>query len=155
MEVVEGRWFHFRARGHPNVTALHRTTLEITKENWLTKRGDCIVGVSSEASVADLPSWLKDAIRGGATVVVVLCAGDVCDSVVGRGDPGLELSDPRRMILRRSTYKEPATLMISSSKAAGDLDRRLVSRLSSGAQLDVFVTALPRQSSPAHGIASV
>ena len=155
METIEGRWLHFKARGHPNVTAAHRTTLEITKDDWLTERGDCIVGVSSEASTADLPSWLKDAIRGGATVIVVLCAGGICDSVVGRGDPGLELSDPRRMIVRRSTYKEPATLMISSSKAARDLDRRLVSQLSAGAQLDVFITALPRWRDLAHDIASI
>ena len=154
MEVVEGRWLHFRARGHPNVTATHGTTLEITKEGWLTERGNCIVGVSSEASAADLPGWLKDAIRGGSEVVLVLCAGDVCDSLVGRGDPGLELSDPRRMIVRRSTYKEPATLMVRSNKAARDVDRRLVDLLAAGAQLEVFITALPGRQDRAHETAS-
>ncbi|HIP58595.1 MAG TPA: DUF371 domain-containing protein, partial [Archaeoglobus profundus] len=32
------------AWGHPNITAKHRTTLEITKDEELSIRGDCIIG---------------------------------------------------------------------------------------------------------------
>ena len=142
---IEGRWFHFRARGHHNVSALHETTIEITKDDYLTRRGDCIVGVSSEAGANDLPAWLKERIRQGWVVVVVLCSGDVCDSVVGRGDPRLELSDGHKMIMRRSSYVEPSTIMIRSNKAARELRRDLVSTLASGSALDVYVTALPRE----------
>ncbi len=140
---IEGRWFHFRAQGHQNVTALHRSTIEITKDSYLTRRGDCIVGVSSEASAADLPAWLKERIRLGWVIVVVLCSNDVCDSIVGRGDPRLELSDTRKLIMRKSSYVEPSTLLVRGSKAAGELRRDLVETLAEGSPLDVYVTALP------------
>ncbi|MGC9209849.1 MAG: DUF371 domain-containing protein [Acidilobus sp.] len=140
---LEGRWFAFRAFGHRNVTALHSTTIEITKDDYLTKRGDCIIGVSSEAGAGDLPDWLKERIRSGWLVVVVMCSGGYCDSVVGQGDPRLELSEGRKMIFRRSSYVEPSTVMIRSNKAAKDIRREVVKALASGEPLDVYITAVP------------
>ena len=140
---IEGLWFHFRAQGHENVTARHPTTIEITKEGFLTKRGDCIIGVSSEAGALDLPGWLKERIRAGWIVIVVLCASEICDSVVGVGDPGLELSGSTKIILRKSTYVEPSTVMLRANKAARDLRRDLVKALSEGSGLDVYMTAVP------------
>jgi hypothetical protein len=140
-----GGWIIFRAWGHPNVRAKHRTTLEITREEYLTPRGDCILGVSSEAALADLPGDLKDSIRRGDIVVVVLCAGGYCDSVVGFGHPGLELSDGKRIIIRRSEYIDSKTLMIRASKAARDIDRKLVSALKRGERLTVAISTIPKE----------
>ncbi|RLF17024.1 MAG: DUF371 domain-containing protein, partial [Thermoprotei archaeon] len=39
MEIVE----EIIAWGHPNIRALHRSTMEITKEPYVTPRGDCII----------------------------------------------------------------------------------------------------------------
>lgn len=142
MNELESRWFHFRAKGHPNVRATHRTTIEITREESLTPRGDCIIGVSSEASANDLPPWLKERIRSGHLVVLVLCAGNICDSVIGHGSPQLTLKSTVKMIIRRSGYVEPSTIMLESSKAARDLRRDLVEALSQGQYLDVYITTL-------------
>ncbi|MGC9072051.1 MAG: DUF371 domain-containing protein [Acidilobus sp.] len=139
----EGRWYSFRAKGHQNITALHPTTIEITKDDYLTKRGDCIVGVSSEAGASDLPAWLKDRIRSGWLVVVVLCSGGFCDSIVGHGDPRLELTENRKIILRRSSYVEPSTVMLRGNKAAKDVRREVIKALSDGHMLDVYITAIP------------
>ncbi len=139
-----GRWFVFHARGHENVRATHRTTLEVTREEWLTPRGDCIVGVASEAGARDLPGWLREAASDPGTVIVmVLCAGGVCDSVAGRGDPGLTLDDPDRIVVRRSTYVDGKTLMVEASKSARGLRRDLVEALRRGERLTVAVSALP------------
>ncbi|MEM2023054.1 MAG: DUF371 domain-containing protein [Archaeoglobaceae archaeon] len=51
------------ARGHKNLRATHRTTLEVTKESYLTPRGNCIVGVKASSSARDLPEWLKKEIK--------------------------------------------------------------------------------------------
>ena len=56
---VSGKWFVFRAWGHENVRATHRSTFEVTKDDYLTPRGDCIVGIRSEAAARDLPEWLR------------------------------------------------------------------------------------------------
>jgi len=142
---AESTWIHFTARGHRNVSAMHKTTFEVTMEDSITPRGDCIVGVSSTLSASSLPQWFKDELkRPGSIVVVILCAGGVCDSATGTGSPELVLSDATRMIFRRSTYIEPATVMIRASKAARDLDRRLVEALRGGARLDIYMTVVPQ-----------
>ncbi|GAB6148268.1 DUF371 domain-containing protein [Stetteria hydrogenophila] len=132
----------FKARGHVNVRALHRTTFEVTKEDYLTERGDCIVGVSSEAAAADLPGWLKEWLRSGGPVVAVLSAGGFVDAVAGWGDPRMTLSDPVRMVFRRSTYVGPETVMVRASKAARGIERGLVEALRRGAELTVAIAPL-------------
>ncbi len=142
MLEFEGRWFVFDAWGHANVRARHRTTFEVTREDYLTPRGDCIIGIRSEASASALPQWLKDGLRSGWVAVVLLAAGGRVDIVVGWGDPRMELSDPVRMVFRRSNYVGPETVMVRASKAAADLDRGLVKALRGGARLRVAMTVV-------------
>jgi len=120
------------ARGHPNVRALHRTTFEITKDRELTERGDCIIGVSADKASADLSRDLKDCLKKPLCVLVILLAADGRrDVVIARGDPKLILEDERRIIVRRSTYIDSATIAIEANKAARDIDRKLVELLKS------------------------
>lgn len=142
MLVVEGRWFVFKARGHPNVRARHRTTLEVTREDYLTPRGDCIIGVSSEVAAADLPGWLKEGLRRGLPAVALLYSGGRLDAVAGWGDPRMTLDDPVRMVFRRSDHVGPETVMVRASKAAAHLDRGLVESLRRGGELIVAFTLL-------------
>jgi len=119
----------FVAKGHKNIKATHRSTIEITKEEHVTPRGDCIIAVSSEKALTDLDPMLKDKIRSGWYVATIFKSDDIIDHVIGRGDPRLTLRDPVRIIIRKSDFIDDKTLMIRSDKAAIDLDRRLVSRL--------------------------
>ncbi|MEM1873507.1 MAG: DUF371 domain-containing protein [Acidilobaceae archaeon] len=143
MKVLDSRWLVFRAEGHPNVSARHETTIEVTREDYLTPRGDCIIGVKSELSARDLPEWFKEEARRGSLIVAVFCAESVCDSVVGRGSPEMSFADDKRIVLRRSAYVGPETVMIKASRAAAHLSRELVARLSRGAELEVFLAAIP------------
>ncbi|MCX8196302.1 MAG: DUF371 domain-containing protein [Acidilobaceae archaeon] len=148
MRLLELRAITFKARGHPNVRATHRSTLEITKEEHLTPKGDCIVGVSAELSPADLPRELKEAMAGEALIIAVLCVRNICDVVTGRGSPRLELSDERKMVFRKSSYVGPETVMIGADKAAKDLKRELIDLLSRGEELTVTLIVLPLAYSP-------
>ncbi|MEM2818033.1 MAG: DUF371 domain-containing protein, partial [Archaeoglobaceae archaeon] len=47
--------FEVSAFGHPNISAKHRTTLEVTKDNEISKRADCIIGVNANKSVSEIP----------------------------------------------------------------------------------------------------
>ncbi len=138
-EIIGGLWILFKARGHENVRATHKTTLEITKEEFLTPSGDCIVATSSEVALSDLPVRMKEAIRSGSPVVLIVCSGGVCDSVVGVGHPGLSLADPTRIIVRKSSYIDSKTLMICATKSARDLDRRLIRNLRTGMEADIAI----------------
>lgn len=131
------------ARGHPNVRASHRTTLEITKDEWLTVRGNCIIGVASSKAAADLDERLKRVLSSDdAVVVVVLSTSSACDVVVARGSSALAFTDSRKLIVRRSGYVDGATLAIRADKAAIDLRRDLVEDLRRGDTLKVVVIAL-------------
>jgi len=129
------------ARGHVNVKATHKSTLEITKEDYLTPRGDCIVGISADKGLADLSNAVKELIRSGGYVYLILEANGLREVISGRGSPELELSDPNRIIVRRSNYVSPNTLMIRSDKAARDINRNLVKSLRNGETLVAYVIA--------------
>ena len=51
------------------------------------------------------------------------------DIILAMGSSGLLLSSENKIIIRKSTYIESATLGIKSNKAARDIDRRLVEKL--------------------------
>ncbi|WP_069808014.1 DUF371 domain-containing protein [Vulcanisaeta thermophila] len=132
-----------RAWGHENVSARHRTTIEITRDDYLTPRGDCIVGIKADKGLANLNPELREVIRrDGSIVLVIFIAGDVVDYVVGQGSENLTLNDPNRLIIRRSSYINDSTLMIRSNKAAIDLRRDLVDRLKRGSELTVVIVGV-------------
>ncbi len=128
MRVVET----FTARGHRNIKATHRTTLEITKEADLTPRGDCIIAVGSEKGAADLSRELAEALRRGAEATLVIEAGGVTEAVHGHGDKRITLTHPTDIVVRKSLYVDSRTLMVEADKSASDLDRRLVEVLRRG-----------------------
>ena len=130
----------FRAWGHPNIKATHKTTLEITREAHLTPRGDCIIAIKSEKALSDLNQDLKAAIaQSGSRITLILKAPDVEDFVTGFGDERLPLTSPVSMVCRRSDYICPRTLMIRCDKSAIDIDRELVDYLRQGGPITIII----------------
>lgn len=131
--------FGFKAKGHPLVRATHRSTLEITTEDHLTERGDCIIAVSSSMAPSQVPNEVRQMIRKSARIEVLLTCDGIEDVVKGWGNASLSLSSDRCFILRKSEYISPETLAIRCDKAARDLDRRLIERLREGKKLEINV----------------
>ena len=112
----------FRAWGHPNITSTHKTTLMVTKDEHLSKRGDCIIAVRAEKALVDLPPELKGRIRDEkAVVTLTMETGDQRLVVRGRGHPGLTLGDPSDMVIRKSGFICDRTLMIGADTASIDI----------------------------------
>jgi hypothetical protein len=61
-----------RAKGHPYIRATHRTTLEVTVEDSITPRGDCIIGVSADKSALSLSEEFKNCLRRENGVLIVI-----------------------------------------------------------------------------------
>lgn len=119
-----------RAWGHGNITATHRSTVEITKRADLSLRGDCIVGVRADKSVADLNSDFKAIVRReGSILVIIIKASGYEDIILAEGSSKLLLDDDEKIIIRKSSYVDRATLCVRANKSAADLDRRLVESL--------------------------
>jgi hypothetical protein len=125
MKIVEV----FGARGHPQITARHLTTLMITKDEEVGPKGDCIVAVGADKGAKDLSGTLKRAIRAGRRVRVTLKVGGVAEVIQGFGSPGLTQENPTDIVIRKSRFTCGRTVAIEADKAAGDLSRNFVSRL--------------------------
>lgn len=120
----------FAAWGHHNITCLHETTFMITKDEYLTPRGDCIAAIKAEKGLADLPSNFKELVKFEETVITLrIDVEDRCFIIEGKGDPNLIYSHPDDMVARKSDYIGDRTLMISANKAAIDMDREIVRML--------------------------
>jgi hypothetical protein len=118
------------AHGHKNVQATHPTTLEITKEEKLTKRGDCIIAVSADKALTDLSVKFKDSLcKENARISLLIEAGEILDVVNALGSPKLILTHPTDIVIRKSNYICNRTLAIQADKAAIDLSRKLVEKL--------------------------
>ena len=52
--------------GHPNIRSLHAKTIEITKDEHLTPRGDCIIGVKANKACADLDESFKHRLKSNS-----------------------------------------------------------------------------------------
>lgn len=120
----------FYARGHPLITATHKTTMEITKDIVKTLRGDCIIATRSELALSDLPNeFKKNAKSEKARIGLVIKVNDISEEVWGRGHPLLSFESNRDMVIRKSGFICGRTLMIYANKAACDLSRDLVNQL--------------------------
>jgi len=118
------------ASGHRNIKATHKSTLEITKEAQLSRKGDCIIAVSADKAIKDLSSEFKKNLRVEKTKMIILIkAGDTVEVVNAFGSPRLILTHPTDIVVRKSNYVCNRTLAIQADKAACHLSRKLVGKL--------------------------
>jgi uncharacterized protein len=103
--------------GHENVKALHRTTLEFTKEDFLTPSGDCILGICADFG---RPCAFEGPIR-----ISITCDG-IMDELTAIANPRF---DSDSMVIRKSNFIDKRTFATGSSKAACDIERSLVHRM--------------------------
>ncbi|HXY56453.1 MAG TPA: DUF371 domain-containing protein [Nitrososphaerales archaeon] len=114
-------------RGHPMVRSLHPTTIEVTTEDNLTARGDCIIGVSASKGCAQLDPLVKQGIRRpGAEVTIRVIIGQLSFEVRAKGDPRLDLSNPHDIVIRRSEFISDRTLAVHADRASKDVPRGMV-----------------------------
>ncbi len=121
---------HFNAYGHENIIGEHKTTIELTSERVLTKRGSCIVGVCMDTSLFQLSSKIKRLASLSTTKIVLrMSVKGLTEEVTGTGSPGLTYTDSISMVARTSTFECGRTLMVRADKAASDLRRDFIEKL--------------------------
>lgn len=118
------------AYGNKNIQATHKSTLEITKEAELSKKGDCIIAVSADKAMRDLSYKFKENLRREkAKITILIEAGNNMEMVKAFGSPQLTLTHPADIVVRKSNYICNRTMAIQADKAACDLSRKLVEKL--------------------------
>lgn len=135
--------FSFSARGDSNISSEHRTTLEVTRQGFVSKRGDCIIAVSAEVGASGLPHWLKDHLRSRGRIRVRIEADGIYDEFECSGHEHMTFEDERDIVFRKSSFVCGRTVGILCSKSAADLNRALVERLErSGAQVKITISTI-------------
>jgi hypothetical protein len=115
------------ARGHPNITAKHKTTFEITKDPYVTLRGDCIIAVSASKAAYDLSWEFKQLVKNEDTLVIFkLEVESFTWTVRGYGSEKMTLTDVRSMVFRKSQYVCPRTVMIKADASACNVPREIL-----------------------------
>lgn len=117
------------AYGHQDIQCSHKSTIELTKEGYLTKKGNCILGINCTKACVDVSSELKDLIRKGRKINVIINVDDLEDQFYGYGDPNLTLLDEKEMVFRKSNFICNRTILVKCNKASNELDTKLIDKL--------------------------
>ncbi len=126
--------FEIKFKGHKNILAKHRSTLEITKEDHLTKKGDCIIGICSSHSCFDLPDDLKKELKKGKKIKIVIFTPVGEDIILAYGNPNLILTNKTSIVIRKSDFIDSRTLCIKANKSAKDINRKIIEYLKNGGE---------------------
>ena len=125
----------FVCRGHPNIVATHDKTVEFTRDDEISRRATCVLGVASSHDDKELV-----ALRG--RVSVMLDCDGARDEFTATISPFF-LGDSS-LVLRRGAGLRGRTLAFDASKTAATIDRELVGRLgSSERELHVTISQVP------------
>ena len=128
-------------RGHRNVTARHPTTLEITTEDRLTPRGDCIIAIGAGRGLPGLSAHFHSLLaRDDAELVTLLSCGGLEVFIRSSGSGAMTLDHPSDLVWRKSSYVCGRTVGIRSDTAACNLPREMIDRLKEGKDLAVVMT---------------
>jgi len=118
-----------KAFGHAHILGTHKTTIELTKANNLTLRGDCIIGIKVNKACSDLSPKLKREIKKGSKFKIVIKLNNNCETFHGYGHKDLELTDTKDIVFRKSDFICNRTILINCTKSCQDLNRALIDEL--------------------------
>jgi hypothetical protein len=118
----------FHALGHENVLSFQENTLEFTKDEGLSKKGDCIIGVKADFCLPDIKEFLSQ-IGRDSSIVIRIRAGGLEEEISAA--PNFDFSSEDEMVIRKSDFVSERTLGIFADKSAAELSRAFVEKLKS------------------------
>ena len=125
--------------GHPNVRSLHSKSIEITKDGYLTPKGDCIIGIKANKACTDLEESIRRGLKSNSAIVKIeVIVDDESFIIKGRGDERLTMLNPHDIVIRRTNFVCPRTMSVLCDKASSDMPRELVRLLQHQEQKGIF-----------------
>ncbi len=111
--------YEFSAFGHKKITALHKTTLEFTKDPEMTRNGDCIIGITADFELEQLKKFLTlKRIR------IRITADGITDELMATPNPAFNSN--HELVIRKTDFCSERTFAVHADKASFDISRRLV-----------------------------
>jgi HAD superfamily hydrolase (TIGR01509 family) len=115
--------YTFHAKGHKNILATHKNTLEFTKEAELSLDGDCIVGVEADFDTVQLQKLAKSHRH----LLITITAGKNSDTLDFYANK--EFTSTKELVVRFSEFSSNRTFGYRATKSARHLDKDLVKKM--------------------------
>ncbi|MBU2561404.1 MAG: HAD-IIIA family hydrolase [Nanoarchaeota archaeon] len=115
--------YTFTARGHRNILATHKNTLEFTKDKEMSLDGDCILGLEADFSIDELQKLAKS----HSQLRMRIKAGEFTDEI--EFTVNKNFSSEQELVIRFSEFSSDRTFGFRATKSAKQLDRKLVEKL--------------------------
>ena len=118
--------YKFNAYGHTNILATHKTTLEFTKDENVSLKGDCIVGVNADFELKKIKKFIQKLKNKNITITIkaILTSTKIQEKISAEINPNF--NDDVELVIRKTDFVSERTFATSSNKAAFDLNRDLI-----------------------------
>ena len=143
--------YSFSCYGHENITSRHKTTLEFTKDEDLSLKGDCIVGIKADFSLQLLKKFIKTLNNNKITITIQTMTNNNNENynikdnnyknennnkIIEKINAEINKSfnSDKEMVIRKSDFIDERTLAIKADKAAFDLNRDLIRNIANDRQ---------------------
>ncbi|MBT7902284.1 HAD-IA family hydrolase [Candidatus Woesearchaeota archaeon] len=114
--------YSFNSYGHENLLAMHRNTLELTKDSELSKQGDCIVGIKTDFKLNKIKKLLKYPL-----LKLTLKSGREKEEILFKTNP--KFSSNSEIVIRITDFESERTLGVRADKSSKLMNRKLVKKL--------------------------
>lgn len=140
--------YSFTCHGHENITCKHKTTLEFTKDEDLSLKGDCIVGVKADFQLNKIKEFIKSLGNNRKiTIIIKTMKTDdnknynekninknnnynnkkIIEKINAEINPNF--NSDKEMVIRKSDFIDKRTFAIKADKAACELNVKLINFL--------------------------
>jgi len=122
--------YKFHAHGHPNILGTHKTTLEFTKDEDVSLRGDCIIGVRADFELSKLKDFIRNAKNNEVKITIRTMPKkhrEIQDTILAQINP--DFDDDKELVIRKTDFVSERTFATGSNKVAFELKRDLINYL--------------------------
>ena len=121
--------YKFTACGHPNILATHKTTLEFTKDNEMSLRGDCIVGVKADFDLKELENFMEKSKNKKIAITIETLTQNKKyktnqETIKAEINPCFD--SYKEIVIRKTNFVSEKTFAMKADKVAFDLNRELI-----------------------------
>jgi uncharacterized protein len=118
------------ALGHENILATHASTLMITKDEHLSKKGDCIIAVLANKGPLEFNSEFKNKLKSNSSkITITIEADELKETIHAFGSKKMILTHPTDIVIRKSDYISDRTVAINADKSSSNLPKELLEKL--------------------------
>lgn len=118
--------YSFICHGHKNITGKHKTTLEFTKDEDASLKGDCIIGVGADFKLSEIRQFIEKSKNKKIAIIMQAMPKNkkIKDKIIA--EINADFSSNKEIVIRKTDFISERTFAIKADKAAFELNRDLI-----------------------------